>query len=41
MRHPSRVVALPGYKLDISYPDGVCGTGIILKIKKVINAANI
>jgi len=25
MRHPSRVVALPGYKLEISYPDGVCG----------------
>jgi hypothetical protein len=25
MRHPERVVALPGYKLEISYPDGVSG----------------
>ena len=25
MKHPSKVIPLPGYKLEISYSDGVCG----------------
>jgi hypothetical protein len=25
MRHPEKVIPLQGYKLEISYPDGVCG----------------
>lgn len=25
MRHPEKVVPLPGYKLEISFPDGVSG----------------
>lgn len=25
MKYPSKVIPLPGYKLEISYSDGVCG----------------
>ena len=25
MRHPDKVIPLPGYKLEVSYPDGVVG----------------